>query len=231
VPSANTLVRWEDENAFASVVQARPCPTFGRPVHLRGGPHRLRPGTSPHALRIPSCDGHPALRGTAISPASEVLRPLLDIAPLIRAPEGLEPSRTTRCSARATGRSDCPNQVNNVLAFPFIFRGALDVRASTINVEMKLAVTRALAALAKEPAPDSVCRAYGAEQFQFGPGYILPKPFDPHALVWVASAVARAAMQSGVARQSVDLEEYRRLLDGLAAQLQSTLARPARKQE
>jgi malate dehydrogenase (oxaloacetate-decarboxylating)(NADP+) len=131
----------------------------------------------------------------------------------------------------ATGRSDCPNQVNNVLAFPFIFRGALDVRASTINVEMKLAVTRALAALAKEPVPDSVCRAYGAEQFQFGPGYILPKPFDPRALVWVASAVARAAMQSGVARQFVDLEEYRRRLDRLAAQLQSTLARPAPKQE
>jgi hypothetical protein len=105
VPSANTLVRWEDESAFASVVQARPCPTFGRPVHLRGGPHRLRPGISPHALRIPSCDGHPALRGTAVSPASEVLPPLLDIAPLIRAPEGLEPSRTTRCSARTTGPS------------------------------------------------------------------------------------------------------------------------------
>ena len=118
VPSANTLVRWVNENAFAPVVRARPCPTFGRPVHLRGSPHRLRPGTSPHAFRIPPRDGHPALRKTArkwlqvrlgclqlspscpfrrlrtclLSPASEALPPLSDMAPLIRAPEGLQPS-------------------------------------------------------------------------------------------------------------------------------------------
>src|SRR5665811_2183042 len=91
----------------------------------------------------------------------------------------------------ATGRSDYPNQVNNVLGFPFIFRGALDVHATTINEEMKLAATHALAALAKEDVPDSVCRAYGVETLKFGVDYIIPKPFDPRVLVWEASAVAK----------------------------------------
>jgi malate dehydrogenase (oxaloacetate-decarboxylating)(NADP+) len=113
----------------------------------------------------------------------------------------------------ATGRSDYPNQVNNVLGFPFIFRGALDVRATAINEEMKLAATRALADLTKEDVPDSVCRAYGVERLRFGPEYIIPKPFDPRVLVWEASAVARAAMESGVALQPVDLKEYREQLE------------------
>jgi malate dehydrogenase (oxaloacetate-decarboxylating)(NADP+) len=105
----------------------------------------------------------------------------------------------------ATGRSDYPNQVNNVLGFPFIFRGALDVRASAINEEMKVAATRALAALAKEDVPDSVCRAYGVERLAFGPEYLIPKPFDSRVLVWEASAVARAAMETEVARKRVDI--------------------------
>ncbi len=115
----------------------------------------------------------------------------------------------------ATGRSDYPNQVNNVLGFPFIFRGALDVRATAINEEMKLAATRALAALAKEDVPDSVCHAYGVERMRFGPEYILPKPFDPRVLVWEASAVAKAAMETGVASEPVNLEEYRERLERL----------------
>ncbi|MGB2627815.1 MAG: NADP-dependent malic enzyme [Candidatus Acidiferrum sp.] len=115
----------------------------------------------------------------------------------------------------ATGRSDFPNQVNNVLGFPFIFRGALDVRATAINEEMKLAATRALAALAKEDVPDSVCQAYGVERMRFGPEYIIPKPFDPRVLVWEAAAVARAAMETGVAREPVDLGEYRERLERL----------------
>ncbi len=115
----------------------------------------------------------------------------------------------------ATGRSDYPNQVNNVLGFPFIFRGALDVHATAINEEMKLAATRALAALAKEDVPDSVCHAYGVERMRFGPEYILPKPFDPRVLVWEAAAVARAAMESGVASEPVNLEEYRERLERL----------------
>jgi len=119
----------------------------------------------------------------------------------------------------ATGRSDYPNQVNNVLGFPFVFRGALDVRASAINEEMKLAATHALAALTREDVPDSVCQAYGVEKIEFGPEYIVPKPFDPRVLVWVASAVARAAMETGIARQPVDLEEYRERLERLGAWL------------
>jgi len=113
----------------------------------------------------------------------------------------------------ATGRSDYPNQVNNVLGFPFIFRGALDVRATTINEEMKLAATRALAALAKEDVPDSVCRAYGVERLSFGRDYLIPTLFDPRVLVWEASAVAEAAMRTGVAQEPVDLATYRQQLE------------------
>ncbi len=112
----------------------------------------------------------------------------------------------------ATGRSDYPNQINNVLGFPFIFRGALDARARTINEEMKLAAARALAALTREDVPDSVLRAYGLESLRFGPDYIVPKPLDPRVILWEASAVAAAAMESGVARQRLDLDEYREQL-------------------
>ncbi len=104
----------------------------------------------------------------------------------------------------ATGRSDYPNQVNNVLGFPFIFRGALDVRARTINEEMKVAAVRALASLAKEPVPDSVKRAYGGAEFEFGREYIIPKPFDPRVITWVAPSVAKAAIETGVARLQID---------------------------
>jgi malate dehydrogenase (oxaloacetate-decarboxylating)(NADP+) len=113
----------------------------------------------------------------------------------------------------ATGRSDFPNQVNNVLGFPFIFRGALDVRATTINDEMKLAATRALAALAKEDVPDSVLLAYGVDHLEFGREYIIPKPFDPRVLIWEASAVAQAAMDTGVAQMPVDIAQYREALE------------------
>ncbi|MGO9480844.1 MAG: NADP-dependent malic enzyme [Candidatus Kryptoniota bacterium] len=104
----------------------------------------------------------------------------------------------------ATGRSDYPNQVNNVLGFPFIFRGALDVRARTINDEMKIAAVNALAKLAKEPVPDSVKAAYGGVDFEFGREYIIPKPFDPRVITWVAPGVAKAAVETGVARLQVD---------------------------
>jgi malate dehydrogenase (oxaloacetate-decarboxylating)(NADP+) len=113
----------------------------------------------------------------------------------------------------ATGRSDFPNQVNNVLGFPFIFRGALDVRAKKINDEMEMAATRALAALAKEEVPDSVMRAYGLERIKFGPDYLIPKPFDPRVLLWVAPAVAWAAVASGVAGRMIDVSEYRAELE------------------
>jgi malate dehydrogenase (oxaloacetate-decarboxylating)(NADP+) len=113
----------------------------------------------------------------------------------------------------ATGRSDFPNQVNNVLGFPFIFRGALDVRATTINDEMKLAATRALAALARQDVPDSVRRAYAVDILEFGREYIIPKPFDPRVLIWEAAAVAQAAMETGVAQRPVDIAEYRDALE------------------
>ncbi len=116
----------------------------------------------------------------------------------------------------ATGRSDYPNQVNNVLGFPFIFRGALDVRATEINEPMKLAAAKALAALAKEDVPESVSKAYSGQKFVFGPQYIIPKPFDPRVLLWVAPAVAKAAMDSGVAKQPIaDFAKYREKLEGL----------------
>src|SRR5262249_6086567 len=112
----------------------------------------------------------------------------------------------------ATGRSDYPNQVNNVLGFPFIFRGALDVRAREINEAMKLAASRALAELAKEGVPEAVSAAYGDQTFHFGRDYLIPKPFDQRVLWWVAPAVAQAAMASGVARTHIDLDEYRERL-------------------
>ncbi len=112
----------------------------------------------------------------------------------------------------ATGRSDYPNQINNVLGFPFIFRGALDVRARAINEEMKVAAAQALARLAKQDVPDSVLHAYDVESLRFGPEYILPKPFDPRVLLWESPAVAQAAMETGVARIHIDLDEYRHQL-------------------
>ncbi len=114
----------------------------------------------------------------------------------------------------ATGRSDYPNQINNVLGFPFIFRGALDVRAYTINEEMKLAAARALATLAKEPVPEEVLKAYNVDRLVFGKEYIIPKPLDPRLISCVASCVAKAAIDSGVARKPIgDWEEYRKALD------------------
>lgn len=131
----------------------------------------------------------------------------------------------------ATGRSDYPNQVNNVLGFPFIFRGALDVQASAINEEMKKAASYALAALAKEDVPESVKMAYGGAQLKFGREYIIPKPFDPRVLTWVAPAVAKAAMETGVARTPIeDFDVYRTQLDirmGRSLSIMSTITRKA----
>ncbi len=126
----------------------------------------------------------------------------------------------------ATGRSDYPNQVNNVLGFPFIFRGALDVRSSCINEEMKLAAAHALAQLAREPVPDEVMMAYGGAHFEFGPGYIIPKPFDHRLLRQVSTAVARAACETGVAREPIlDWEAYGSRLDGMTSKSEIVLQR------
>lgn len=126
----------------------------------------------------------------------------------------------------ATGRSDYPNQVNNVLGFPYIFRGALDVRAKAINDEMKLAAAYALAELAKSELPDSVLRAYGDENIRFGRSYIIPKPLDPRVLTTVAPAVAQAAIESGVARHAImDFEEYAHQLQARQGKAKQFVAR------
>ena len=133
----------------------------------------------------------------------------------------------------ATGRSDFPNQVNNVLGFPFIFRGALDVRATTVNDEMKLAATRALAALARQDVPDAVRRAYGVERLEFGREYIIPKPFDARVLIWEAAAVAQAAMETGVAQMPIDIDDYREQLErrlGKSREVMRVMILKARRQ-
>ncbi len=133
----------------------------------------------------------------------------------------------------ATGRSDYPNQVNNVLGFPYIFRGALDCRASTISEAMKLAAAHALAELTREPVPDSVIMAYGGKALKMGADYFIPKPFDPRVLWWVAPAVAKAAMESGVARIKFDITEYRDRLvakgSNAAYSIMRTIGREARR--
>ncbi len=126
----------------------------------------------------------------------------------------------------ATGRSDYPNQVNNVLGFPFIFRGALDVRATAINMEMKIAAAHAIANLAREDVPDEVAAAYGGSRPKFGKGYIIPAPFDPRLMASISSAVAKAAMETGVARRPIaDIEEYKRQLSARRDPVAGVLAR------
>jgi malate dehydrogenase (oxaloacetate-decarboxylating)(NADP+) len=123
-----------------------------------------------------------------------------------------------------TGRSDYPNQVNNVLGFPFIFRGALDVRARKVVPEMKIAAVKALAALAREEVPDSIRRAYDQPDMRFGPDYIIPKPFDRRVLLWVAPAVARAAVDAGVARRPItDWEAYQHRLERMLGRTQQIM--------
>ena len=130
----------------------------------------------------------------------------------------------------ATGRSDYPNQVNNVLGFPFIFRGALDTHATTINEAMKQAAVRALAQLAREEVPDAVKRAYDLTDLEFGPDYIIPKPFDDRALLRVAPAVARAAMESGVARRPItDWDAYRARLERILGSERAAIRRVINK--
>ena len=119
----------------------------------------------------------------------------------------------------STGRSDYPNQINNVIGFPYIFRGALDTQAKAINEEMKLAAVRAIANLAKQPVPDVVNEAYHVNNFTFGPDYFIPKPVDPRLITEVSMAVAKAAMDSGVARKNItDWEAYKTRLRELMGQ-------------
>ena len=170
--------------------------------------------------------------------SKEMVRSMAD-KPLVFAMANPDPEITYEdaMSARhdivmATGRSDYPNQINNVLGFPFIFRGALDVRAVTINEEMKIAATMALANLAREHVSDFVSEAYGDQKFEFGRDYIIPKPFDPRVVLWVAPAVAKAAMDSGVARIKINIDRYRDDLEarfGKGREIMRAVVRKARR--
>ncbi|RME84242.1 MAG: NADP-dependent malic enzyme [Caldilineae bacterium] len=168
----------------------------------------------------------------------DMVRSMAD-SPIIFAMANPDPEITWEdaCAARpdvimATGRSDYPNQVNNVLGFPFIFRGALDVHATNINMEMKVAAAKALAELAHEDVPDSVLKAYGLDSLSFGKEYIIPKPLDPRVLTHVAPAVARAAIETGVARKIIDLDAYPDELaarQGLGSSVMQRVIRKAQK--
>jgi malate dehydrogenase (oxaloacetate-decarboxylating)(NADP+) len=195
----------------------------GRKEGMNPYKERLANGTKPASLGdvMKGCDVF-----AGVSVANLVTKDMVKVMadkPVIMAMANPDPEITYEdaISVRddlimATGRSDYPNQVNNVLGFPFIFRGALDVRAKAINDEMKIAAVRSLAELAKEDVPDSVIKAYGDKPIQFGKDYIIPKPFDSRVLIWEASAVAKAAVETGVARQPIDdFEAYREHLEGL----------------
>ncbi len=185
----------------------------------------LNPYNRVHAVDKPGLTRREALTGADVFigvSAANVLPPeevlLMDNFPAIFAmanpdpeikPELVKATMGERPYIMVTGRSDYPNQINNVLGFPYLFRGALDVRASRINTEMKVAASRALAALAREPVPEEVKALYPNETLEFGPGYIIPKPFDRRLFEVVSYAVAEAAVKSGVARKQVDLAAYK----------------------
>ncbi|HLJ46920.1 MAG TPA: NADP-dependent malic enzyme [Bryobacteraceae bacterium] len=202
----------------------------GRTEGMNRYKERFAADTTQRTL-IEAMDGADVIFGLSVAGAvsPEMLKKMAD-RPIIFALANPDPeipydvALATRPDAIvATGRSDYPNQVNNVLGFPFIFRGALDVRATQINEAMKLAATLALAELAREDVPDSVRRTYGLDYLEFGPEYIIPKPFDPRVLVREASAVAKAAMDSGVAQEPVNLDEYREVLERRLGKVQGVM--------
>jgi malate dehydrogenase (oxaloacetate-decarboxylating)(NADP+) len=200
-------------------------------VDSKGVVHRARTDLNRHKLKFACADEgrrtladamHGADMFMGLSVANTVTQAMLKTMaprPIVFALANPDPeiSYPDAVAARpdalvATGRSDFPNQVNNVLGFPYIFRGALDCRATGVSEAMKLAAARALAELTREPVPDSVISAYGGRSLKMGPDYFIPKAFDPRALWWVAPAVAKAAMESGVARIKFDIGEYREKL-------------------
>ncbi len=193
----------------------------GRKERMNPYKERLANGDGPATL-AEVMKGADVFAGVSVSGlvTKEMVRSMAD-KPIIFAMANPDPEITypDAIEARddiimATGRSDFPNQVNNVLGFPFIFRGALDVHARAINQEMKIAAVNALAELARQDVPDTVIKAYGGEPFSFGREYIIPKPFDPRVLTWEALAVAKAAVETGVARKVIeDWDEYRNQLE------------------
>ena len=208
------------------------CDTKG--VIFQGRTEGMNQWKSAHAVRTKARTLEEAMKGAdvffGLSVKGAVTKEMVQsmaAKPIIFAMANPDPEitpedvRSVRADAIiATGRSDYANQINNVLGFPYIFRGALDVRASTINEEMKVAAAEALAKLAREDVPDEVDRAYSGRRLRYGPEYVVPVPFDPRLISAVSSAVAQAAMDSGVARKKIaDMAEYRR---GLAGRLDPT---------
>ncbi|MDB5487768.1 MAG: tme [Reyranella sp.] len=203
------------------------CDTKG--VIFQGRTEGMNQWKSAHAVRTKARTLEEAMKGADVffglsvkgAVTKEMVKSMAD-RPIIFAMANPDPEITpedvkaVRSDAIiATGRSDYANQINNVLGFPYIFRGALDVRASTINEEMKVAAAEALAKLAREDVPDEVDRAYSGRRLRYGPEYVVPVPFDPRLIIEVSAAVAKAAMDSGVARKNIpDMAEYKRSLSG-----------------
>ena len=191
----------------------------GRPAGLEGHKAKLAEETNPEKISgslAEAIKGADLFIGTSIAGAltpelAATMAPDAIVFAMANPTPEIMPdlAKTAGLRVIGTGRSDYPNQVNNVLGFPYIFRGALDVRATKINEAMKLAAAHALAGLAQEPVPTMVLRAYALEKLEFGRDYLIPKPFDPRLLCTVAPAVARAAIESGVARQPItDWDAY-----------------------
>jgi malate dehydrogenase (oxaloacetate-decarboxylating)(NADP+) len=212
------------------------CDTSG--VIYEGRQERMNQWKAAHAVRTEARTLEEAMRGADVAFGlsaqgaftKDMVASMAD-RPIIFAMANPDPEITAEEVAEvrddaimATGRSDYPNQVNNVLGFPYIFRGALDVRATTINEEMKIAAAHALADLARQDVPDEVAAAYGGARPRFGPSYIIPVPFDPRLIGAVPPAVAQAAMESGVARRPIaDLDAYRQRLSERRDPVASTL--------
>jgi len=220
VSCAELMIRLGVKRQHITLVDTRGVVYKGRTEGMNPYKERYALETR-HRTLAEAMEGADVFMGVSVKDAvSKAMVASMNRKPLVMAmanpdPEiGWEDAMSVRDDlVMATGRSDFPNQVNNVLGFPFIFRGALDVRARAINMEMKLAATHALADLTKEDVPDSVMRAYGVDSMRFGPNYIIPSPFDPRVLTWEAPAVAKAAMETGVARIQIDLDSYRDQLE------------------
>jgi malate dehydrogenase (oxaloacetate-decarboxylating)(NADP+) len=220
ISCAELAIRWGVRRENVMLVDTKGVVYKGRPVGMNKYKDRLAVDDKGHRTLADAMQGADVFYGLSVANvlAPDMVKSMAD-DPIIFAMANPDPeikpelAREARSDVIiATGRSDYVNQVNNVLGFPFIFRGALDVRAKQINEEMKFAASKALAALAKEDVPDSVIRAYGGESIKFGREYIIPKPLDPRVLLWEAPAVADMAMQTGVARKPIDINEYREQL-------------------
>ncbi|MEW5829787.1 MAG: NADP-dependent malic enzyme [Chloroflexota bacterium] len=220
ISCAELAIRWGVKRENIMLVDTRGVVYKGRTEGMNKYKERLAVEDRGHRTLADAVEGADVFYGLSVANvlSPEMVKTMAE-SPIIFAMANPDPeirpelAREARSDVIiATGRSDYANQVNNVLGFPFIFRGALDVRASAINEEMKFAASQALAALTKEDVPDSVLRAYGVDSLKFGREYIIPKPLDPRVLLWESPAVAEMAMKTGVARKMIDINEYREQL-------------------